>query len=380
MGDFACTDSRTAGFPANAPTCPAGTCAGGFSCWNDGTNSFCLQNCAVASGGGAGGGGGGGGGAAGGGGGGGAAAGCAAGNSCLDASGTGDFACLDSASNIPANAQDCSAAACATGFSCWTTASGKRCLQDCVGAGAGGGTGGAAGGGTGTGGGTGNSTCRTYATQFTVDISGGTHETSTHTAFFDVATLTYTDSWTATTQNTTTTTTARSTYASVADFVDMASSLMEGLGGPQRTTLTPSSGGSTTTNYSYDSQRRIAATTTTLTAPNLTFTAVAVTYTQWDAQGRATHATMDTNSPLASEHCTGLVLDITRDDSARSSVAALSGGTSASAFGVDNCPRTRTTSQYDTNLIMVQAVHVNPALNLTITDAWTTQSTATVCY
>lgn len=213
-----------------------------------------------------------------------------------------------------------------------------------------------------------------------MDVSGGTHETSTHTATFDVATLTYIDSWTAMTATSTTTTTLRSTYASVADFVDMASTLMEGLGGPQTTTITSSAGGTATLTYSYDSQRRIAGTTTVVTAQNVTFTIATVTYTQWDAQGRATLATMDTNSPIASEHCTGLVLDVTRDDGARSSVAALSGGTSASAFGANNCIHTRTTTQYDPRLIMIQAVHVSPAPSPTITDVWTVQSTATVCY
>lgn len=64
--------------------------------------------------------------------------GCPGSQQCTDASGQGDFACLDlSTSNqVPANAPTCSSSvACATNFDCWTLSQGATtgvCLQRCT--------------------------------------------------------------------------------------------------------------------------------------------------------------------------------------------------------------------------------------------------------
>jgi len=74
---------------------------------------------------------------------------------CTDASGMGDFACIDSSTmdGFPANAAVCNMTMmCPTGYSCWVTMQGAtsgKCLQDCMGSGAAGSGGGAAGSGGG---------------------------------------------------------------------------------------------------------------------------------------------------------------------------------------------------------------------------------------
>jgi hypothetical protein len=179
MGDYECLDPSTStGFPPGLPQCQSdANCTAGHSCWfasSTATTGRCLENCgATGTGGGAGGGTGGGvgGGAGGGTGGGGGATGgpcTVAGLQCVDASGAGDYACLDpaTATGFPTNAMSCtSSAGCPANYACWRTSSTSnqgKCLQWCTpgatGGGAGGGTGGgAAGGGTGgaAGGGTG---------------------------------------------------------------------------------------------------------------------------------------------------------------------------------------------------------------------------------
>jgi hypothetical protein len=161
MNVFECISS-TGGIPANAPTC-SGTqaCPSGSTCFatmQGATTGICLIDCGST---GTGGGGGtpvGGGGGATGGGGGLSMGSCTAPNTvCVDASGMGDFACLDTTTQngIPANAPACP---CTAGSSCWQTSGGNVCLQDCTTGGTGGGGGTPVGGGTGggvTGGGTG---------------------------------------------------------------------------------------------------------------------------------------------------------------------------------------------------------------------------------
>jgi hypothetical protein len=80
---------------------------------------------------------------------------------CLDASGQGDYACVDDRNGqpaFPANAQPCQRSSqCPSGFSCWGSPSSSTgyCLQDCSPVSTGGGAGGGSGGGTATGGGMG---------------------------------------------------------------------------------------------------------------------------------------------------------------------------------------------------------------------------------
>ena len=164
-GDFACL-TLAGGLPANAPTCSATvSCATGFTCWQTGSTTFaCLQDCVGSPpvGGGAGGGEATGGGAGGGGGTGGSCTNPS--TSCVDASGMGTFACIDvnTSTGFPAGAPTCSSTTpCPSSYSCWGSANGNFCLQDCspggTGGGAGGGSpvGGGSGGGLPTGGGTG---------------------------------------------------------------------------------------------------------------------------------------------------------------------------------------------------------------------------------
>jgi len=168
MGNFACVSS-TGGIPAGAPVCSMTVgCATGFTCYGtSATAGVCLQDCAgTATGGGAGGGGGVTGGGAGGGGGSTGGACTNAALTCIDASGAGNYACVDNSSGtpaLPAGAQSCLTAACPTNYSCWGTGTNMSyCLQDCTpgatggGAGGGGGpVGGGAGGGVPVGGGAG---------------------------------------------------------------------------------------------------------------------------------------------------------------------------------------------------------------------------------
>jgi hypothetical protein len=264
-------------------------------------------------------------------------------------------------------------------------------LQDCTGVptggGAGGGSGGGAGGGTGggtggggTGGGSTGQRCRTYATQFTTDTTGGEHQVSTDTASFDVSTLTYTHSWTTTTANTTSMATETSVFASVAAFVDVGSTVIEGRGGPQQTTIA-TNGATTVTTMTYDSQGRALGYTVTTNVQSGSFTVGTGRYTQWDALGRPTNGTLDMASPIPGETCTGIVLTMTRDDSARTGRLAMSGGTSTSQLGIDNCRLSSADNSYDANFILVRSVHTNiaPAPPV-VTDVTTVQATATVCY
>ncbi|MEW5742910.1 MAG: trypsin-like serine protease, partial [Myxococcota bacterium] len=169
QGEYACIDPNTStGFPPGAPTCQTdGNCASGYSCWFTSgiSTGRCLQDCTPGgTGGGAGGGAGGGsGGGAGGGGGGGAMGGpCTNTNLvCIDATGAGDYACLDpnTSTGFPSNAQVCtSSAACPPNYACWRASSFSstgRCLQWCTPGATGGGTGGGATGGGSGGGATG---------------------------------------------------------------------------------------------------------------------------------------------------------------------------------------------------------------------------------
>ncbi len=164
-GNFECV-TNAGGLPPGNPTCgPSTACPGGYTCFQTGTATpatyACLLDCAgTPIGGGAGGGGVTGGGA---GGGGGTTGTCTvAGTTCVDASGMGHFACVDTntSTGIPPGAATCSMAVpCAVGSSCWGTTGGNFCLQDCgtTGTGGGGGTpvGGGAGGGVPVGGGAG---------------------------------------------------------------------------------------------------------------------------------------------------------------------------------------------------------------------------------
>lgn len=203
-------------------------------------------------------------------------------------------------------------------------------------------------------------------------------EDSTHTAHFDPATRTYTHSWTAVTANSTTTNTETSTFASVADFVDVAA-VMEGRGGPIKTSIA-SNGATVVTTFAYDSQRRLATFDVSTTAMGMSYAISHGAYSQWDSLGRPTSGTINVRPPIASESCTDLKVTVSRNDSARSSVTTMSGGVNASAFGIDNCMRVTTTSSYDPKFIMLTAVHQNPAPHPpVVTDTTTIQATAVIC-
>jgi len=162
-GDYACLDPNTSnGVPTDATTCSASQpCPAGHSCWSlsqGAATGVCLMDCTGSGGGGTGGGSGDGGhnhGDAGGGGGGTPGTCSNSAFQCVDASGRGNFACLDpgTSNRIPVGAPACSASqACAAGFDCWSLSQGATsgvCLENCT---AGGGTGGGSGGGSGDGG------------------------------------------------------------------------------------------------------------------------------------------------------------------------------------------------------------------------------------
>lgn len=154
QGDFVCLDDTTAnGFPSGAASCTSDAdCPNGESCWTSGTAHACLRSCVA-------GGTGTGGGSSGTGGGSGSTSGTCTDTSlsCVDGTGQGDYACVGVA-GFPFNAPSCTTSAdCPTDYRCWSSASGRRCLQTCSLTGAGGGHagsgGGAAGGSANTGGG-----------------------------------------------------------------------------------------------------------------------------------------------------------------------------------------------------------------------------------
>jgi hypothetical protein len=181
MGEFACLSS-TGQVPAGAPDCSAtGACAAGSTCWGvSQTSAVCLVDCAGTGTGGGGGATGGGGGATGGGGGTTMGSCTQAGTSCVDASGIGNFACVDlnTSNGIPVGAATCSASVpCPANFGCWGTSSGNFCLRNCTTTGAGGGggaTGGGTGGGVPVGGGTGGGVPVGGGTGGGVPVGGGT--------------------------------------------------------------------------------------------------------------------------------------------------------------------------------------------------------------
>ncbi len=182
------------------------------------------------------------------------------------------------------------------------------------------------------------------------------------------------------TANSSSTSTETSVFASVAQFVDVGSTVIEGKGGPQQTTLSFSNGSSTNV-MSYDAQGRPLGYTMTTTMQGSSFTSARGTFNQWDSLGRPTSGTLDYGTPLPTERCTGIVVTMTRNDGARTSNVTLSGGTNSSQFGISNCVLVNTDNTYDANFILVNASHHNPAPHPPlVVDATTVQATATVCY
>jgi len=158
-GNYQCLDPNTInGFPPNAPSCSQTMpCAAGSTCWlasMGATTGSCLVNCSVIlpDGGMSGTGGGGGSNLPG-------RGSCSsAAWRCFDATGQGDYVCLDptTPNGFPAGAPVCSGTmACPAGNSCWLQMQGAtsgNCLENCI---PDGGTAGGAAGGSGSAGGTG---------------------------------------------------------------------------------------------------------------------------------------------------------------------------------------------------------------------------------
>jgi hypothetical protein len=233
--------------------------------------------------------------------------------------------------------------------------------------GAGGGSG--AGGGTGGGNSTGGnppSECRVYATKFTIVTTGGPVAiTAQHTASFDPAALTLTDTWTDDTPSGGGSSTAH--FASVADFVTQASSMIEGTGGP--TSVSYQDG--TLESDVYDSLGRLQS----LTSSKNGVTLVANTFTAWDSSGRPTGGTQDVYA-TNTEKCLGRSISVDISDVTRTAVWSYSGGTSYSAYGLNNCQDNKTTFHFDTQFLIGNIVSAGPSNSQ---QTYTNSSTDMVC-
>jgi hypothetical protein len=235
----------------------------------------------------------------------------------------------------------------------------------------GGGSGGGAGGGSGSGGGSstgGNppSACRVYATKFTIVTTGGPVTiTAQHTASFDPAALTLTDTWTDNTSSGGGNSVAH--FASVADFVTQASSMIDGKGGP--TSVAFANG--TVETHVYDSLGRLQS----LTSSRNGVTNVVTTYTAWDSAGRPTGGTQDFYA-TDSEKCLGRAVSVDLNDVTRTAVWSYSGGTNYSAYGLNNCLDDKTTEHFDTQFLLGNVIIAGPTMSQ---QTYTNSSTDTVC-
>lgn len=178
QGDFACLDEGTSsGFPAGAPRCSQDAdCPANYGCWvtsASASSGQCLENCGASSTGGTSGGtdpGTGSGGTGG-------SGSCASASlTCTDATGAGDYLCIDeqSSTGFPASAPSCQEDAdCPADWGCWVAsqnATSGQCLQNC-GASSTGGSSGGTDPGTGTVPDPGSGTC-TNSALTCVDASG----------------------------------------------------------------------------------------------------------------------------------------------------------------------------------------------------------------
>lgn len=125
-GQSACVTTSN-GIPAGSPSC-SGTmaCPSEYSCWgNGGANGICLRDCTdgVPPTGNTGGGGGGSG----------SVGTCPSGQWCIDASGSGEYACVTTMNSVPPDAADCTTTRmCESGYSCWGISQTRAvCLADC---------------------------------------------------------------------------------------------------------------------------------------------------------------------------------------------------------------------------------------------------------
>ena len=302
---------------------------------------------------------------------------CGAGNTCVTDAINGVDACLVKCS-APGRQSTCRA-----GYTCIELVG--QTYGACVaveeqGGGTGGGSGGSGGGtggGSGAGGGSGGGgmpagPCRTFASSFTETITppAGATTSTTYSASFDRTTRKLTRTWPGVT--------VVETYASVADFIDLASpSVFLKPGGPTSVRVTASNYLAETI-FTYDAQRRLLGSVTTVTVGSTSYEASRATYTMWDSYGRVMSGKQDLKSAAASEKCMGQNLGFTYDVSTRSRVSYWSGGVSSSSDSTtNNCTPGNITEYFDTRLILtksVLSVHAKYTYG-----QYATHATATVC-
>lgn len=298
---------------------------------------------------------------------------------------TGDAVCVDTGNGYGACFARCdtpgSQSSCRSGYVCW----GLKTRDDGIcgpyvqptnnGAGGGTASGGSGGGTSSSGGGTNSGSsgmttphlCRTYATSFTVVTTGGTQTiTAQHTAKFDRTALTLTDTWT----DSSGTSSSVNHYPSLAAFVEEASTMLEGKGGPTRIDLT-SSAGSQTITQTYDSYGRFTGATDSVGG----HTAFVETYSAWDSAGRNMTGSIDTYV-TSTEKCLAQAINVERNDTTRTSVVHITGGTNFSAVNAQYCHALTTTTHYDQQFMIMNIIH---ATVVPTQDTYTNHSTEVVC-
>lgn len=237
--------------------------------------------------------------------------------------------------------------------------------------GAGGGTGGGTGAGGGSGGGGSAGPCRTYATSYAekITVPDGSMKTVIHNVSFDRATRKLTD--------TSSEQTVVETFASLADFIDMADPTILLKRGGQSSIRVTVGNVTSDTILSYDSQGRLSGSVTNVSSGGISYEAARATYTAWDSYGRVTGGRRDLNFPVSSEKCIGQMLGQTYDNVARSDVSYWNGGASQTAQSANNCIPGRMTTSWDPRLILKRSI-LEVLAKATITD-YTTYTTAIVC-
>jgi hypothetical protein len=209
--------------------------------------------------------------------------------------------------------------------------------------------------------------CRTYATSYSELISvatgsGWQQSTVTHTATFNRTSLTLTDT-------ASDGTIVVETFATLADFIEMAdpSVLLKGRG------PTSVRKGSATVTNSFDAAGKATGYVTSVSS----VTAVLGAYTSWDTYGRPTRGTRDVIQSQ-SEKCIGQAVQLDRYEDARTFTRYFSGGTNQTATAASNCRAARLITHYDSRLILRKASY-EPSGGQTVQSEYTTLATSTVC-